>query len=180
MPKGICPRKKRTETQKLNNKIAECKRLGKPIDDIERFWSYVNIKDFFDCWEWQGSLNKSGYGIFRKDGKTVLSHRMAYEFYYGEIPEESLICHKCNNRKCNNPFHTYAGTNQDNMADMVKAGRQNKAFGERVATAKLTGKQVIEIRENKDKLTQRELAKVYGVGKSMISYIVLRKNWKHI
>ena len=33
-------------------------------NDLERFWSKVS-KQPTGCWEWTGSLDKSGYGNFR-------------------------------------------------------------------------------------------------------------------
>jgi DNA-binding transcriptional regulator YiaG len=66
------------------------------------------------------------------------------------------------------------------MRDMINAGRQNTLFGESAGSHKLTDNQVLEIRENKDKLSQRKLAKLYGVGSSTIGSLILRKHWKHI
>ena len=171
---------KRSEDQILNNKISQCKRYNKPIDDIARFWSYVDIQELFDCWEWQGGCNSDGYGNFRFNGKTRQSHRLSYQFYHGAIPKGKQINHKCNNRKCCNPFHLYAGTKQDNSDDMFRAGRQNKAHGESHGMVKLTEKQVLEIRENKDNLSQAKLGQIYGVRQTNISLIIHNKIWKRI
>jgi hypothetical protein len=168
----------RTEEIKLKNKIVRCNRLNKPIDDILRFWSYMDIKDLFDCWEWQGELDKSGYGEFRFNSKMQTIHRISYQLYHGMIPEGKQVNHTCHNRKCGNPFHVYAGTKQDNSNDMTRASRQVK--GESHGMSKLTELQVIEIRENKDKLSQNRLAKIHGVSKGLISLISNNKAWKHI
>jgi len=170
--------KKHSEESRLNHKIALCKHYNKPLDDIARFWSYVDIKGLFDCWEWKGALVSGGYGTFWHNGKLVPAHRIAYKLYYGPISEGLDVLHKCNNRPCCNFFHLYTGTNQDNMDDKVRANRQAK--GESQGSAKLTEQQVIEIRENKDNLSQRKLGKLYGVGQYAIRAILHKKTWKHI
>lgn len=160
---------KLTEKQNLHNKL---------IDDRERFWSKVDIKGLFDCWEWTASLNEDGYGYFRFNGSMAKSHRVSYQFYYGEIPKGKQVNHLCHNRKCVNPYHLYAGTHQDNMNDKVNAGRQ--AIGIMHGSNKLTEKSVLEIRVNKDKLTQTKLAKMYGVNHRTVGNIQSHKIWKHI
>jgi len=178
MPKGIFLHKQRSEKEKLNIKTGQCKHHNKPVNDIERFWSYVDIKGLWDCWDWQGRVDKNGYSKSKYNGKYISSHRLAYKLYYGEIPKNKMVCHKCNNGKCRNPFHLYAGTQQDNTNDMVNAGRQ--ARGEIHGSSKLTEKQVLEIRENKDKLSQGKLAKIYHVTTANISRIKQRKSWKYL
>jgi hypothetical protein len=162
----------------LNHKTARCKRLNKPVDDISRFWSYVDIKGEDECWEWKGVLDIGGYGHFSLNGKHIPAHRLSYQLYYGDIPEGKQINHTCHNRKCCNPFHTYAGTHKDNMDDMVRMNRQ--ANGESQGMAKLTEKQVVEIKENRNNLSQRKLGELYGVKHNTIGNILRNRTWKHI
>jgi hypothetical protein len=75
------------------------------------------------CWEWQGALTKRGYGKIKEGIKTFAVHRVAYTLYIGVIPKDFNICHKCDNPKCINPDHLFAGTQADNMKDKVKKGR---------------------------------------------------------
>lgn len=75
------------------------------------------------CWEWQGSLSKSGYAHIGINDRTYRAHRISYTEWVGEIPAGMLVCHTCDNRKCINPEHLWLGTNSDNMRDCVSKGR---------------------------------------------------------
>lgn len=88
---------------------------------MERFWNKVDKSG--DCWLWTASKTHQGYGYFRFDGKMCKAHRMAWLLVNGEIPNEMLVCHSCDNPSCVNPEHLWLGTNQENMDDMNKKGR---------------------------------------------------------
>lgn len=55
----------------------------------------------------------------------------------GEIPDDLLVCHKCDNKPCVRPSHLFLGTVKDNSQDMLRKGRGNKAKGERHGNARL-------------------------------------------
>lgn len=77
------------------------------------------------CIEFTGAENVPGtdYGRFRVNRDvTVLAHRFAYEMAYGRVPE--LLRHTCHNPKCCRHDHLIPGTQQDNVNDMIVAGRQ--------------------------------------------------------
>jgi hypothetical protein len=57
------------------------------------------------CWLWMRFVNGDGYGQMTQGGKSVRSHRRAYEEFVGPIAEGAEIDHRCRNRWCCNPDH---------------------------------------------------------------------------
>lgn len=141
------------------------------------FWNIVDIKFGGNgCWEWSSSPDKSGYCRFKVDGKRYLVHRIAYALCRGPVPSGSLVCHKCDNRKCVRPDHLFLGNHKQNTGDMFAKGRGRS--GERSSFAKLTEEAVKEILCSKE--IARVVAKRFGVSKSCVGKIRTRQNWKHV
>lgn len=144
---------------------------------IERLRSLV--KKTRKCWNWTGCTTKGGYGQFKINGKKYYVHRIVYYLYYGQ--PRGIIMHTCDNPSCCNPKHLKDGTQAENLADMVRKGRQNrvdKAKGENNGNSKLTEKKVKQIRKMPG--TQKEIAKLSGVSQNQISRIKNKRNWTHI
>lgn len=103
---------------------AVCSQKG-PRPLAERFWEKVEKTEF--CWLWHGSLHPKGYGqlTMRVDGKTVgrRAHHVAWELAYGSRPKGLNICHHCDVRNCVRPSHLFAGTQKENIQDMIRKGR---------------------------------------------------------
>lgn len=79
-----------------------------------RFWSKVDKNGPDGCWIWTGAIQSAGYGHLAVKGKTVLSHRFAYELLAGPIPEDEESDHLCRNHACVNPGHIELVTHQEN------------------------------------------------------------------
>lgn len=148
---------------------------------IERFESHFTKTD--GCWEWMATRSINGYGRINIDGKYYGAHRVAYNLYIGDLPDNMCVCHHCDNPGCVNPSHLFLGTRSDNMKDCVKKGRRRLpvASGEKPAGYKLTEEQVMEIRSKYpgDK-SQRKIASEYGVSQSEIWRIIHRVHWANI
>lgn len=77
------------------------------------FWASIDKTD--DCWNWTGIVDAVGYGRFNIDYQAWRAHRFAYELLVGPIPDGLVIDHLCRNRRCVNPEHLEAVTDQVNI-----------------------------------------------------------------
>ena len=141
-----------------------------------RFWKKINKTD--SCWIWSGYLDKDGYGRFSINKRKVRAHRVSYEIAFGKIEEGILVCHKCDNRKCVNPMHLFAGTPQDNSLDMVK--KRRSSFGENHGRSQITENSVRRIRIIGSAVRQHKLAKWFGVSRDIVWSVLNRTSWNHV
>lgn len=90
-------------------------------DILSRLLSEVVKNAISGCWEWTGYKDRNGYGHVSVAGKAVLTHRLSYELYHGQIPEGMEVRHYiCDNPPCCNPEHLKLGTHTENMRDKIK------------------------------------------------------------
>jgi len=108
--------------------------------------------------------------------KGIMLHRYIYEKKVGSIPKDMCVCHSCDVKICINPKHLFLGTQNDNMQDKVKKRRQTK--GIEVNTAKLTKRQVKEIRRSNKSLTK--LSKIYSMSISNLWKIKKGLIWRSV
>ena len=128
------------------------------------------------CIVWNRATTRNGYGRVSLRKKMYGAHRISFMLHNGDIPHGAFVLHRCDNRPCINPAHLFAGTSEENIADMRAKGRHIR--GQTVGTSKLTEEQVFAIRA--DQRSQYVIAAEYGVDQSAVSQIKLRKTWAHL
>lgn len=156
--------------------------------DKRRFWKNVNkdgpipshVPHVGQCWEWTGTIGRFGYGQIWIDGGTRRAHRVSWAMTSTESPSGKDVLHKCDNRKCVNPSHLFLGDNAINAQDREAKGRGTDNRGERSGQAKLTTKEVLEIRSNCGKYSKEQIAKAYGIATINVYHLTWGISWKHI
>ena len=141
--------------------------------------SYVECES--GCWHWTRGFLPNGYGEFSYRDSTgnhaFTAHRVFAEMLGGLKIYGMTVLHSCDNRACVNPAHLSVGSAQDNIDDKVAKGRQTR--GSDISFSKLSREQVLHIRRRGAE-NQRALAAEFGVSQAAISYVLLRKVWKHV
>lgn len=132
----------------------------------ERLKEKIKVNPETGCWEWQGLLNRYGYGKIKVNGRCWTTHRLSYVLNVGDIGD-SMVCHRCDVRHCVNPNHLFLGSHIDNMSDMRMKSRQAK--GEKHPNFKVnesTKKKMIELRSQG--FNGREIAETLGIGETTV------------
>jgi hypothetical protein len=156
-----------------------------------RLFNGVSVDPHTRCWNWKGAISRSdGRGKMTVRGKTLSTHRVAFEIYKDDIPAGKFVCHHCDNPLCCNPAHLFLGSHADNMNDMVSKGRslwadrrrkfhaQSVVRGERHYATKLTEVAVRSIKS--DNRTVTAIAKDHCISPSAVSLIKCGKRWQHV
>lgn len=162
--------------------------MASSVVALKRFWEKVQKAEPNECWDWLASTNTDGYGQFafypESGGKkaNLQAHQIAYFLEHGNIPEGICICHTCDNPKCNNHRHLFAGTQADNTRDRDQKGRHICFRGSENATARLTEDQVQKIRILwfGEHIHVNDIAASFDVSVSCIKGIVYGPNWRHL
>jgi len=132
--------------------------------------------------------SKDTYGYFQvvlcKNGivKTHRIHRLVALAFIPN-PENKPTVNHIDGIKINNFVENLEwNTVKENTQHGYDNGLQKAIKGSKHVNSKLTEEQVLEIRNlyKTGEISQRVLAKIFGVDNSLISYIINRKRWTHI
>jgi hypothetical protein len=168
--------------QKQSHCSRRCSGAARGQDLAIRFWAKVDKSG--DCWLWTGATNNRGYGMLDVvvDGRSrrLLAHRVAWELENGPIPSGRHVCHDCPTG--DNPLcvrHLWLGDRASNMRDMAEKDRVS--HGRRNPRAVLTPEAVRDMRQrHASGVTQRQLAREFGVTPSAVSRAVGGQNWARV
>lgn len=138
------------------------------------FWSRVGISAPDECWEWLLCKMKGGYGRYKIGKKEFTAHRIAWELFYGPVPQGKELHHACCNPACVNPMHLLCLTPREHTL--------LERSGERSKLSKLSEEDVRLIRfaYASGRFSRRDLAVCLAVSESLIEKVVYRKVWKHV
>ncbi len=146
-------------------------------------WHKVTVSGNDDCWNWNGSINKWGYGDCLYMGRRMNASRAAFISTNGIIDKGLVVCHRCDNPACCNPSHLFAATQAENLKDCRDKGRQRYKYGKshHRSSAKLTEEMVIEAKRlYASGVSQSQIAREWGVHSSTISRCVRGEDWSYI
>lgn len=112
-------------------------------------------------------------------------HRIVWYFFKGEIRNGLQINHKNFEKQDCRLSNLEILSHRENIDHALNGKRHKAQRGESNDMAKLTKKDVLEIRKtyvkrSSGKTGSKYLAKKFGVSKSLINLIILRNVWNHI
>lgn len=149
------------------------------MNDIERFWSKVDVCNKTECWPWLAQLNHRGYGVFWYAGKSVRANRYALEITKGPPPyDDAMALHSCDNPPCCNPNHLRWGSAKDNATDFIL--RKGPRHGERSSRATVTNDIVDTIYQMRlDGYKIKEISSFLNIEKTTVENIYTGASWSH-
>lgn len=143
-----------------------------------RFWEKVDFTD--DHWLWTRSVDTSGYGLFKLNGKLEKAHRVGYFLHYGFWPKNKAL-HYCDTPLCVRGIHIYDGTSKENARDREIRSRSNRRRGSYHGMSKLNEADVSLVKTwLREGYSQIDIAKEMNVSTFLINKIALGKTWSHL
>ena len=110
----------------LNGHTASCGCLYKASRAAPRPKPYRNSRESITnrlakdsphgCWLWSGSTTY-GYGVVNYRGRSRRVHRLMWEWAHGAISPNLVLDHLCGIRRCANPAHLRAVTQEKNAEE---------------------------------------------------------------
>jgi hypothetical protein len=145
---------------------------------------HAKSKQVGNCLVWIGAKTAMGYGIIRINGTWKRAHRVVYELAHGEIGNDLVIMHSCDNPSCIKLDHLSLGTQKNNIDDMHMKGRANYKTCSAHPKAKLTEANVEQIRNRHISYCKTNgasaLAREFGVSKQAVLAILHNITWRKL
>jgi len=128
-------------------------------------------------------LDNLGYQMLtlvkNKKHKQYRIHRLVAIAFISNLNNKKEVNHIDGNKSNNNILNLEWSTRSENMKHADKMGLRN-INGENNNKSKLKNENIIFIRKNKNKYSQKELAFLFNVTNANICSILKNKTWRHI
>lgn len=134
------------------------------------------------CWIFTGGSRNNFHGSLSINNVQWQAHRLAYTIACEEIPPNMYVLHRCDVGLCVNPDHLFLGTQQDNIADMIAKGRDNRIRkGEENGRAVVNEAIVKQIREMFTQgVPREEIRHKFEITQNILNKIISYRTWRHI
>lgn len=123
------------------------------------------------CLPWPFARNNEGYGQLMHKGRAYKAHRFMCRMAHGEPPTpKHEAAHECGKGKygCVNPRHLAWKTTSENQLDRRKTGTMlRNRYGSRTVQPP---EQIAQIVALKGVMSQREIAKKFGISTGSVHY----------
>lgn len=127
-------------------------------------------------------LNRRGYYHINlcKGGKAITNtiHRLVMLAFVGESDLE--VNHKNGVKTDNRLENLEYCTGSENMLHCFRTGLQKPLLGEKHGSSKLTRACAERIKYEHQEMMQKDIAKIYGINRTLVSLIRSGRRWKHI
>lgn len=159
---------------------------GYYVDDQGNVWSqhrrgFFGLRKGGQCKKLKQFKNTGGYLLVRfgKKGKMLKVHHLVLLSFGVERPSINHQVRHLNGVKTDNRLQNLKwGTPKENIDDRDLHGKTSR--GEHRPNHKLTEDDVKKIRYEREGITGTDVAKEFGVSDNTISYVRLRRTWKHL
>jgi hypothetical protein len=129
------------------------------------------------CWYWLGCLSKQAYSKTNLGSKYISAHALMWELTTGKrAPKGSVLMHSCDTPFCVNPSHLTVGSYSQNTSDAHAKGRWENGKEWDREKANVFIHYLLAVGD----MTQRAIAKSFGVSEHVISNIARGNTWKNI
>lgn len=109
-----------------------------------------------------------------------MTHRLVAEAFIPNPENKPEVNHKKGIKTDNRASELEWNTSSENSQHSFDSGLRIIPVGELAYNSKLTDKIVLEILSLTSSVSQRKLAKIYGVAHTTIRMIVKRRTWSHL
>jgi hypothetical protein len=148
---------------------------------VSRFWLGVTKGEPTACWPWQRAL-RNGYGALKHNCQVLSAHVVAWVIANGQILENSIITHDCDNKTCCNPAHLKAGSVESNVQEMHERRVFRAPRGQEIYSSKLSVEQVADIWAMRASTGHgsRRISRALGLADHLVDGVLDGKNYRHL